>query len=634
MATNDYDFAGWVTKNDLLCSDGVVIKHNAFAENDGAKVPLVWEHVHDDPTNVLGHVILHNRDKGVYGYGYFNGTDQAQHAKSLIEHGDISSMSIAANKIQKQGQDVVHGNIFEVSLVLAGANPGALIEPLMDHGQESNEEAIIHTGNLLHAADDVEGMENNQETQIDETVFDNLTPDQQEAIGKLLAAAESSVALDSLTDDQKAAVEAMLENAYDSAENDQNGKQQSKAAQSSDNSSTAAENNNQTKDTNHTKDNKKKKGDDTMKHNVFNGEDDGQKTLTHSQLNELVSSAIHEKSTLKDAMLEHSITNVEQLFPEVHDTNMPPAFVRQSNTNADAIVNATGKSPFSRVRSRFANLTEDEARARGYIKGKEKKEQVFGMLKRETFPQTVYKKQKLDRDDIVDITDFDVVSWINQEMRFMLTEEIARAILVGDGRDSSSDDKIQEDHIRPIISDADFFTMKATAKDTGLGLLEAVTKSMAEYQGSGTPSMYINPLTLATIKLTVDGQGRFLYGNGGFPTDQSIASMFNVKEVVSTSYIPQNAVLIVNLSDYQLGSTKGGEVTTFDDFDIDFNQYKYLIETRLSGALVQPHSALYVTVTSTTTPFVGGKYTDDTMLSAADKAKAASQGTTQTTTGH
>lgn len=602
MATNDYDFAGWVTKNDLLCSDGVVIKHNAFAGNDGAKVPLVWEHVHDDPTNVLGHVILHNRDKGVYGYGYFNGTDQAQHAKNLIEHGDISSMSIAANKIQKRGQDVVHGNIFEVSLVLAGANPGALIEPLMAHGQESNEEAIIHTGNLLHAADDVEGMDNNQGTQIDKTVLDNLTPDQQEAIGKLLVAAESSSALDNLTDDQKAAVEAMLENAYDAAENYQNGK---------------TANNNQNPD------DKNQKGDDTMKHNVFSGEDEGQQTLTHSQLNELVSSAINEKSTLKDAMLEHSITNIETLFPEVHDTNMPPAFVRQSNTNADAIVNAAGKSPFSRVRSRFANLTEDEARARGYIKGKEKKEQVFGMLKRETFPQTVYKKQKLDRDDIVDITDFDVVSWINQEMKFMLTEEIARAVLVGDGRDSSSDDKIQEDHIRPIVSDADFFTMKATAKDTGLGLLEAVTKSMAEYQGSGTPSMYINPLTLAAIKLTVDGQGRFLYGNGGFPTDQNIAAMFNVKEVVATSYVPQNAVLIVNLSDYQLGSTKGGEVTTFDDFDIDFNKYKYLIETRLSGALVQPHSALYVTVTTTTTPFVGGKYTDDTMLSAADKARAS-----------
>jgi HK97 family phage prohead protease len=618
MATNDYDFAGWVTKNDLLCSDGVVIKHNAFAGNDGAKVPLVWEHVHDDPTNVLGHVILHNRDKGVYGYGYFNGTDQAQHAKNLIEHGDISSMSIAANKIQKQGQDVVHGNIFEVSLVLAGANPGALIEPLMAHGQESNEEAIIHTGNLLHAADDVEGMENNQVTKIDPKVLDNLTPDQQEAIGKLLAAAESSAALDNLTDDQKAAVEAMLDNAYESSENSQNGKQDQQPPKAEPAPKQPA-NNNQTPD------DKKKQGDNTMKHNVFNGEDEGQKTLTHSQLNELVSSAINEKSTLKDAMLEHSITNVEQLFPEVHDTNTPPAFVRQSNTNADSIVNAAGKSPFSRVRSRFANLTEDEARARGYIKGKEKKEQVFGLLKRETFPQTVYKKQKLDRDDIVDITDFDVVSWINQEMRFMLTEEIARAVLVGDGRDSASDDKIQEDHIRPIISDADFFTMKATAKDTGLGLLESVTKSMAEYQGSGTPSMYINPLTLAAIKLTVDGQGRFLYGNGGFPTDQTIAAMFNVKAVVATSYVPQNAVLIVNLSDYQLGSTKGGEVTTFDDFDIDFNQYKYLIETRLSGALVQPHSALYVTVTTTTTPFVGGKYTDDTMLSAVDKAKAASQ---------
>lgn len=604
MATNDYDFAGWVTKNDLLCSDGVVIKHNAFAGNDGAKVPLVWEHVHDDPTNVLGHVVLHNRDKGVYGYGYFNGTDQAQHAKNLIEHGDISSMSIAANKIQKQGQDVVHGNIFEVSLVLAGANPGALIEPLMAHGQESNEEAIIHTGNLLHAADDVDSMDTNQDTKIDPTVLDNLTPDQQEAIGKLLAAAESSSALDNLTDDQKMAVEAMLETAYDESENGQKTPYQPDKPSNED-----------------TTDANKQKGDDTMKHNVFSDEDKEQTTLTHSQLNELVSSAINEKSTLKDAMLEHSITNIETLFPDVHDTNMPPAFVRQSNTNADAIVNAAGKSPFSRVRSRFANLTEDEARARGYIKGKQKKEQVFGLLKRETFPQTVYKKQKLDRDDIVDITDFDVVSWINQEMKFMLTEEIARAVLVGDGRDSSSDDKIQEDHIRPIVSDADFFTMKATAKDTGLGLLEAVTKSMAEYQGSGTPSMYINPLTLAAIKLTVDGQGRFLYGNGGFPTDQTIAAMFNVKEVVATSYIPQNAVLIVNLSDYQLGSTKGGEVTTFDDFDIDFNQYKYLIETRLSGALVQPHSALYVTVTTTTTPFVGGKYTDESMHSAVDKAK-------------
>lgn len=552
-----YDFAGWVTKNDTLCSDGVVIKHDAFAGNDKGKVPLVWEHVHNDPTNVLGYVMLHNADKGVYGYGYFNDTDEAKHAKTLLEHGDISSMSIAANKIKRRGQDVVHGRIFEVSLVLAGANPGAMIEDVVTHGDDGEgSEAVIYTGNLLHSADDVidnkeEEKVNDEETQVEqsaqqsdktvEEVLKTLTPEQETAVAALLGAVSGG--------------EEEPEDQEDATPNDDEPE------------------------------------DEEVKHNVFAGAEDSQDVLTHSEQMELIQDAKN-LGTLKDAYLEHSITNIETLFPDYQNLQNEPVIYRDTNTNAEAIVNGTTKSPFSRVKTMYADFTEKEARARGYIKGKEKLEQVYKILHRTTDPQTIYKKQKLDRDDIIDIKDMDIVAFTNKEMRFMLNEEIARAVLVGDGRLDTDESKISEDHIRPIISDDDMYTIKKTYKSAA-DLIEVIIKGLAEYRGSGKPTLFMDPALLADFRLLKANDGRYLFGD--IPSKEAMAARLGVAGIEDTTFMSGKGAVIVNLKDYTIGATKGGEVTTFDDFDIDFNQYKYLIETRLSGALTLPKSAIYLT---------------------------------------
>ena len=586
----DYDFAGYVTKNDLLCADGVVIKQSAFTQQDGQQVPLVWEHVHNDPTNVLGHMILHSVPKGVYGYGYFNNTPEAKHAKELLEHGDIGSMSIAANKIKRNGSDVVHGNIFEVSLVLAGANPGALIDQVMTHSDSGDEvdtgKVIVYTNTLLHSAED-DSIQKELEL---EHADGGSTVDPEDKQPKAPATDNGDKTigevLDTLNPEQLQAVQALIgsivedQDGEDAPSDPTDGQEDTEVQQNDE-------------------------GGEIMKHNIFDQnnkpEDD---VITHSLLNEVLVAAKDNKVSLKDAMsdaleekgttLEHSITNIETLFPEAKQLNPTPAIYKDMNTNTEAIVAGVTKSPFSRIKTRYADFTEDEARARGYIKGKEKKEQIFPVLGRETTPQTIYKKQKLDRDDIIDITDFDVVAFVNSEMRMMLDQEIARAIMVGDGRPAGSDDKIDPAHIRPIISDDDLYTIKLGEAANVRAIIEAIILAMADYQGSGSPSLYLHPVLLAKMKLLTAADGRYLFGD--IPTEQSIASRLGVKALVPTTFMPKNGYLIVNLSDYQLGATRGGQVTSFDDFDIDFNQYKYLIETRLSGALATLKSAIYGTV--------------------------------------
>lgn len=541
MTKRKYDFAGWVTKNDILCSDGVVIKHDAFKANDGQKVPLVWNHNYGAPTNVLGHVTLHNRKEGVYGYGYLNDSQEAEHAKSMISHGDISAMSIGARKLKRAGQNIVHGLIYEVSLVLAGANPGALIEHVMNHSDDGDElnqdQAVIYNGLIIHSADALPDEE--EEVVVPEEQTDDLQHNEK-TIGDVI---------ETLNDEQMDAVTALIANVLEDQDEDGD--------------------------------------DDSMKQNVFEGVQE--ETLTHAEAGTILEDA-RKSGSLKEAVLQHGITNIEMLFPEAHNLDPTPRIYRDTNTGAAEIVAAINKSPFSRIRTQWADFTQDEARARGYIKGNEKIEQIFPVAKRETTPQTIYKKQKLDRDDIIDITDFDVVAFINKEMRFMIIEEMARAALVGDGRLISDESKIKEDKIRPIISDDDFYTLKKEYVDAA-GFTEAVIKGMADYKGSGGPTMFIDPALLADVKLLKGTDGRWLSGH--IPTNQELAAQWGVSAIKETTFMKDKGALVVNLRDYTFGATRGGELTTFDDFDIDFNQYKYLIETRLSGALTLPHAAIH-----------------------------------------
>lgn len=559
MAKKNYDFAGWVTKSDIVCSDGVVIKHDAFKDNDQAKVPLIWNHDHSTPDNVIGHMILHNMNGGVYGYGHLNNSDQAAAAKESLEHGDIVSMSIGANKIKRQGRNVIHGNIFEVSLVLAGANPEASIEEVITHSGEVDEDkVIIYPHNLIHAESDVPS----------DTTTENTPPEENEkekTVGEVL---------ETLSEEQAEAVELLVSDLLAEKE-----EVDEKPEENSDEENTNP-------------------GGTDMKHNVFDKTATNEEgVLIHSQLNDVLMQAISsEASSLQAAIaaseidLQHGITGIETLFPEAHNLDPEPRIFRDENTKAAAIVDGTKKSPFARIKIRGAKLTEDEARARGYIKGKEKLEQVFGLYERETTPQTIYKKQQLDRDDIIDITDFDVVAFINKEMRIMLMEELGRAILVGDGRATSDESKIKEDKIRPIISDDDFYTLKKTftSEET---IFEDVILGMLDYKGSGSPQAWIDPTLLAKVRLLKGTDGRWL--NGHIMTEGEVAAALGVSSMQPTTLMADKGMVIVNLSDYTVGSTKGGEVTTFEDFDIDFNQHKYLIETRVSGALTVPHGAVY-----------------------------------------
>lgn len=593
MGNRDYDFAGWVTKNDILCSDGVTIKHDAFRDNDGQRVPLVWNHDYNSPLNVLGHVVLEHRDKGVYGYGYFNDTDQAESAKSMVNHGDIQAMSIGARKLKRNGTNIIHGSIYEVSLVLAGANPGAMIETVMRHSDTDNgdeEAGHIWTDNLIHSAEEIKDMQEKEETKKEETSVTKKNDELQHAEEMTI-----EEVMDTMTSVQKDAVYALLGLVAAETEDDE--------IEQSDQDTYQSE------------------GDEElMKHNVFSKVEEGINVQQAKEnYNEVLKHGLQTKAnSLKDLLAEqddtvtHGINSIEMLFPDAaQSTNgNVPILYKDTNTGYEDILSGVAKSPFSRVKTLVADLTEEEARAKGYIKGDMKKEEFFSLIKRTTSPTTIYKKQKLDRDDIIDITDFDVVAFMNVEMQMMLKEEIARALLVGDGRDFSAEDKINEANIRPIIGDNEFFTIQAAFAEAD-GFIEAVITAMADYRGSGRPNMYIDPTLLSAVKLLRANDGRFLFGE--IPSDEGVANRLGLNKIVPTTFMSGKGAVIVNLRDYTLGATRGGQITNFDDFDIDFNQYKYLIETRLSGALTQPKSAIHLVEgaaasTGATTEAAGMKY--------------------------
>ena len=572
---NKFDFSGWATRNNLKCSDGRTIMKDAFKHNDGQTVPLVWNHQHNDPLNVLGHALLENRDEGVYAYCKFNETESGKNAKLLVEHGDVSALSIYANQLKQQGPNVLHGAIREISLVLAGANPGAFIDAVIRHGEESDEEAIIYTGeniSLHHASDDKQADENKEDPKKEEP--QNEKKEDEETVADVF---------NTLNEKQKTVVYAMIGQVLEENE-------------------VPEDNNNEDS----------KGGNETMKHNVFDKEDTNQKdVLSHSDM-EAIFADVKRYGSLRDAVLAHGIENIDYLFPDAKNVTDTPQFIQREMGWVQKVMNSVHHTPFSRIKSILADITEDDARAKGYIKGNLKKEEVFSLLKRTTTPTTIYKKQKLDRDDVVDITDFDVVAWLKSEMRVMLDEEIARAALVGDGRLSSSDDKINEQNIRPIWTDADLYTIKApvtvaanaTADQKAKAFIRAAIKSRKNYKGSGEPTLYTTEDVLTDCLLMEDTTGRIIYDSV-----TKLATALRVKEIVtvpvmedlsrtveSTTYNLMG--IIVNLTDYNIGADKGGAVNMFDDFDIDYNAQKYLIETRCSGALIKPYSAIAIESTT------------------------------------
>lgn len=576
-----FDFSGWATKANLKCSDGRTIMKDAFKHNDGQTVPLVWNHQHNDPNEVLGHALLENRDEGVYAYCSFNDSESGNTAKLLVQHGDVNALSIYANQLKQDMNNVLHGNIREVSLVLAGANPGAFIDSVIKHGEESDEEAIIYTGEniALYHADEPKEEPKKEKAPVADTKEKTV----QEVI-------------DSMSEEQKNVMYAMVGRALEDANN-----------------------------------NNDEKGDDEpMKHNVFDNDDTQKNTLSHADVQEIFADA-KRCGSLRDAVMAHSennealmhavtnedgstqtygIANIDYLFPEARSLNVPPSFIQRNMDWVRGVMSGVHHTPFSRIKSMFANITVDEARAKGYTKGKKKTEEVFALLKRTTTPTTIYKKQKLDRDDVIDITDFDVVSWLKSEMRMMLDEEIARAILVGDGRTASDDDKISELNIRPIWKDDDLYTIKsavtyaadATDSDKAKAFIKAAIKSRKDYKGSGNPVLYTTEDVLTECLLIEDLNGRVIYDS-----IDKLATAMRVSRIItvpvmenlsrtatesSTNYKYDLLGLIVNLADYNVGADKGGAVNMFDDFDIDYNQQKYLIETRCSGALTVPYSAI------------------------------------------
>lgn len=555
----DYDFCGWATRNDLKCSDGRTIRKDAFKDNDGQKVPLVWNHQHNEAFDVLGHAMLENRDEGVYAYCKFNDTESGKTAKLLVKHGDVDRLSIYANKLKQQGSNVIHGDIREVSLVLAAANPGAYIEDVIAHGETSEDEAVIYTGEnieLYHSEDTPEEgkkeetkMADNEKTIKD--VFDEMTEEQQNVVYAMIAMAlEENGAID------------------------------------------------EGEEINHSDE-----GDgEEMKKNVFDNDErqDNENVLSHADMEEIISDA-KRYGSLKESFLAHAsdygIDQIDMLFPEYKSVNgeMPQFIKRTPDGWVDTVMNGVHHTPFSRIKMTFADLREDEARAKGYMKGKLKKEEVFGLLKRVVEPTTIYKKQKLDRDDAIDITDFDVVAWLKSEMRMMLDEEIARAILFGDGRSALSEDKISETNIIPVISDADLYTIKkVVTKETneklGHAIITAAVKAQDDYEGSGNTTFYTATSTITDMLLLEDADGRRMYKDMN-----ELALAMNVNRIVKVpaSIVPSGVYgVIVDLNDYNVGADKGGAINMFDDFDIDYNQMKYLIETRCSGALVKPYSAI------------------------------------------
>ena len=736
-----FDFSGWATRNDLKCSDGRTIRKDAFKDNDGQTVPLVWQHIHNDPMNVLGHCLLENTDEGVYTYGTFNDTEAAKHAKELVQNGDITALSIYANHLTQKGGDVLHGAIREVSLVLTGANPGAFIDvPVMAHsGEPCEDEAIIYTGEELcleHAdkeekADDEETVQdvmdsltekqrqvvyalisealhsNDTEKEIEHSdseeeeekdyasIYNDMNDDQKEMVqflvGEALADGEEPEVEETVEADvehsdseeeedlEHADSEETIEDIYNSFNEDQKtllhyligkaieDKKNGSSVSHADDVEEVGEAEGPTmqeiyetltdkqkdvvnylvgkalEDEEEAESEEKEEvehsegGNTNMKKNVFENTEYTATELRHAAFSEIVKDA-KKMGSLKEAFLAHAdddnltdlgytvdaetgeptpsygIGNTDYLFPDARTLNGTPIFVQRDMDWVEKVMNGVHRSPFSRIKSIFANITEDEARAKGYTKGNLKKEEIFGLLKRTTTPTTVYKKQKLDRDDVIDITDFDVIAWLKAEMRMMLDEELARAFLIGDGRDLSSDDKISELNIRPIYTDADFFTIKAAVKvadktdedEVAKKFIRTAIKARKDYKGSGSPTLYTNEDMLTSMLLLEDAIGHKLY-----KTEGELATALRVKEIVTVpvfdgvtredaDHVTRDlAGIIVNLVDYNVGADKGGAVNMFDDFDIDYNQMKYLIETRCSGALIKPYSAIALEIEET-----------------------------------
>lgn len=589
---DNYDFSGWATRNDLRCSDGRIIRKDAFKHNDGMTVPLVWNHDHTDPTRVIGHALLENRDEGVYAYGSFNSTDLGQRAKIYVEHGDITAMSIYANQLQQQGPNVMHGSIREVSLVLAGANPGAYIENVIKHGDEpDSEEARIYTGmeiELYHADTSMKKEEEKpkkgEETMTEETKKEVKEPETKET-PKVKTVGEI---IESMTDEQKNAVYAIIgqmkQDMEDEADDDMEDDMEDQMEE----------------------DEKSKGGSKTMKHNCFDQEERmDNATLSHAEQLEILEDA-KRCGSLKEAVLAHGIEKIDVMFPDAKTISNEPEFIKRDTTWVTDVLGAVRHTPFSRIKTIFADITADEARAKGYVKGNLKLEEVFKMLKRVTNPTTIYKKQKLDRDDVLDIKDFNILPWMKSELRMMLDEELARTILVGDGRTELSTDKIKEDCIRPIWTDSDLYTVKtkvevsetATAEEKAKAFIKACVKSRKDYKGSGNPVMFMPEDIMTDCLLIEDKNGRIIYDS-----EMKLASALRVRKIVPvpvmeglTRKVEEKthtlAGIYVNLADYNVGTDMGGEVNMFDDFDIDYNQMKYLIETRCSGALTKPYAAV------------------------------------------
>lgn len=571
-----YDFSGWATKNNIRCSDGRTILKDAFKQHDGQTVPLVWNHQHNESANVLGHAVLENRDEGVYAYCTFNDTEAGKNAKLLVEHGDVTALSIYANQLKQKGSNVMHGTIREVSLVLAGANPGAFIDSVIRHGEFCEDEAVIYTGEelTLQHADDPSDKADKKDKKGDDEVDNNEKTIQD--------------VFDTLNEEQKNVVYALIGQALEDKEMAQ---------------SAIEENENNIEEDG---------GEQEMKHNVFEcRETENNNVLSHDAMDTILKDA-KRYGSLKESFLAHAndygIKDIEWLFPDAKNVNTPPDFIKRDDSYVQKVMRGVHHVPFSRIKSMFADITADQARAKGYIKGNLKKEEVFTLLKRTTTPTTIYKKQKLDRDDVVDITDFDVVAWLKMEMRMMLDEEIARAILVGDGRSSSDDDKINEMNIRPISRDEDLYCVKApvavaaaaTEDEIAKAFIRTVIKSRKEYKGSGSPTLFTTEDVITNCLLLEDKNGRVIYD-----TVDKLATALRVKEIVPVE-VMENAktmvnkvekplmAIMVNLVDYYVGADKGGAINMFDDFDIDYNQQKYLMETRCSGALVKPFSAIAV----------------------------------------
>jgi len=557
-----YDFSGWATRNDLKCSDGRTICRDAFKDCDGMTVPLVWNHDHNDPNNVLGHALLENRNEGVYAYCSFNDTELARNTKTMVKHGDITALSIYANQLKQQGGNVIHGAIREVSLVVAGANPGAFIDSVLAHGEISDDAGVIYTDETIELAhaDKEEELDAGKEPEVPAKKPEDKKED------KKVAESEKTVkdVFDTFTEEQKTVVYALVGQALSDKKGGNDDDEE---------------------------------GDEDMKHNVFESDQHEQDVLMHSALETIISDG-KRFGSLKESFLQHAdeygITNIDWLFPEAKNINDgAPGFIKRNPDGwVTTVMNGVHHTPFSRIKMMFADLREDDARAKGYAqKAKLKKEEVFGLVKRSIEPTTIYKKQKLDRDDVIDITDFDVISWLKGEMRMMLDEEIARAILFGDGRSAMSDDKISETNIIPIVSDAPLYTIvQNPASSAPKDIIAAAVRGQNNYEGSGNTTLFVANSTVTEMLLIEDGMQHRLYKD---INDLALACSVSKIVKVPDSIVPADIYgVIVDLNDYNVGADKGGAVNMFDDFDIDYNQQKYLIETRCSGALTKPFSAV------------------------------------------